>query len=628
MIDPDEFRRRMAERWTGQLGNVYTERLGKQWSELAEVLNWHVTAHDNPAMAEKFTVVAAALGSGKSQGVALYCAMLAERFKLDEQPGAMIVCRRIEEADELAQTINRLSGIAAFAVAFHSEAGAQGIKLADLPAYPVVIVTHRGYQIALDRLAADDGASRWPEFSRYLDGHRRLYVIDEAIDLVEHDSLTVDGLKRAIACIPESIRREHLPACRLLEETLEHFRSLEDRFKLPDARRGVLYEKLRSGEPPDLTALRAALPADAFKSTWGMTADDVRDGLLETLRAVERVFRQWAYVMRLPTGDQTLHTARLILPRETKGAVILDATAKANTLYRLFGERIEVRALPFPTRDYRNVTLHVSRGHKTGKGYIVKNADEAAQEIVGNLSRLIGAGRKVLIVTHKLAEAAFAKYETPFERHTAHWGALDGSNAWRHCDAICIASLPRRPDSWATSSYLAITGDVRDEVLGDEGDNLRRDIHLGQIVSDVVQAIGRTRCRKVVDEHGNCDPVDVFLFLPQSGQGDSILDGIRAELPGCEVRAFTYAGRATRTRPKASRIEEALILCLRGLPSGRTAGKAVREALGRCSRASWERLTAALRDPSTPVCLAMQELGVVFVPGSRGRGAEASFLKA
>jgi hypothetical protein len=629
MIAPELFCERMKARWMSELGNVYTPKLGMQWQELAAAFNAHIAAHDDPSARERYTVVAAALGAGKTQGTALYCAMLAEAFTDEEQPGALIVTRRIQEADEIARTINRLAGRESFAFAYHSEIVARTTKLSDLRQFPVLVLTHRGYQLALDRLSREVcGPSRWPEFSRYRDGQRKLNVIDEAIDLVEHDSVSVEGLKKALALIPEQVRRDHLTECRMLEETLEHFRSPEA-FKLPDGRRAVLYEALRANTAPDLSGLSATLAFTSFKRTWGLSGEEVRDGLLETLRAVERVFRQWSYVMKLPTGEQTLHTARLILPRETKGAVILDATAKANMLYRLFGDRVEVRSLPFHTRSYRNVRLHVSRGHKTGKGYIVKNADEAAGEIIANLSRHLNGSRKVLIVTHKDAEAAFAKYETPFQRHTAHWAAIDGSNQWRDCDAICIASLPRRPDSWATSSYFAITGDVRDEVLGDEGDQLRRDIRIGQVVSDVAQAIGRTRCRKVVDEDGNCDPVDVFLFVPDSEEGAEIVKGLLSEFQGCQYGELEYAGSATKTRPKASRIEEAFLVCLRSLPTGSTTAKELRQAIFKgCSRRSWDRLAEALRDPTSTLHREMVSLGIAFLPGSRGRGAEAAFVRA
>jgi hypothetical protein len=626
-IDPHVFYNRMAARWVAELGNVYTGKLGMQWAELANVFNSHITAHDDPQAHERYTVVAAALGSGKTQGAILYCALLAESYPDEEQPGVLIVTRRIQDADEIARTINQLAG-RAFAFAYHSELVARTTKLSDLAQYPVVVVTHRGYQIALDQMSQGAAASCWPEFSKYRDRSRKLNVIDEAIDLVEHDNVTIEGLKKAIGWIPEAIRREHLPACVLLEETLEHFRS-PDAFKIPDGRRAALYEALKGGIAPDFGGLHQTVCFTTFKRYLGVPGETIKESILKTLRAVERVFRQWSYVMKLPTGEQTLHTARLILPSDTKGAVILDATARANTLYRLFGDRIEVRSLPFHTRSYKNLKLHVSRGHKTGKGYIVKNADDAAKEIIANLTLHLGAGRKALLVTHKDAEASLSKYATPFERFTTHWGAIDGSNEWRDCDAVCILSLPRRPDSWATSSYFAITGDIRDEILGDEGDRMRQDIRIGQVVSDVAQAIGRTRCRKVIDEDGNCDPVDVFLFLPDTVEGAAIAKGIRREFHDCQYADLEYVGDVTRVKPKASRIEDAFMVCLRGLPKGTTTAKELRQGNFKgCSPRSWGSLAAALRDQTSAVHQEMVKLGVAFLPGKRGRGFEASFVRA
>jgi hypothetical protein len=41
-------------------------------------------------------------------------------------------------------------------------------------------------------------------------------------------------------------------------------------------------------------------------------------------------------------------------------------------------------------------------------------------------------------------------------------------------------------------------------MLGEAGSEMQQEIHLGQIVSDVAQAVGRIRRRKVVDADGNC----------------------------------------------------------------------------------------------------------------------------
>src|ERR1041385_5651829 len=98
MITPEEFHARMRDRWTTALGNVYTAKLGMQWQEIANVFNAHIAAHDDPTARERYTVIAAALGSGKTQGAALYCAMLAEKHADKEQPGVLIVTRRIDDA--------------------------------------------------------------------------------------------------------------------------------------------------------------------------------------------------------------------------------------------------------------------------------------------------------------------------------------------------------------------------------------------------------------------------------------------------------------------------------------------------------------------------------------------------
>jgi hypothetical protein len=211
-----------------------------------------------------------------------------------------------------------------------------------------------------------------------------------------------------------------------------------------------------------------------------------------------------------------------------------------------------------------------------------------------------------------------------------HWKAIDGSNEWKDFDAIAIVSLPRPPDSWATSSYFAITGDVQDEFLSEKGDKMRQAIMRGQVLSEAAQAIGRTRCRKVVDEDGNCDPVDVVLFLPNTEEGAVIASGIREFFHGSSYSEsdFTYEGEVTKTKPRVSRIEEAFVACLRGIPPGRTTAKELRQSTFKgCSPASWERLSAKLRDVTSDLYREMVALGISYVPG-RWRGSPAVFYRS
>jgi hypothetical protein len=132
----------------------------------------------------------------------------------------------------------------------------------------------------------------------------------------------------------------------------------------------------------------------------------------------------------------------------------------------------------------------------------------------------------------------------------------------------------------------------------------------------------------VVDTEGNCDPVDVFLFLPDSAEGAEIAQGLRSHFKGCQYSEMVYEGTVTKAKPKASRIEEAFLLCLRGLQPGTTTAKELRENSFRgCSPRSWASLTVRLRDTSSQLYREMTALGIVFLPGSRGRGGGAAFVR-
>lgn len=167
--------------------------------------------------------------------------------------------------------------------------------------------------------------------------------------------------------------------------------------------------------------------------------------------------------------------------------------------------------------------------------------------------------------------------------------------AWRDYGVVSILTTHFRPDQWASNAYLAVTGDFDGEILSKEGTPLRWKLMCGQIVSDTVQAIGRVRCRKVVDKDGNCDPTDVYLLLPGAERGEDILAGIKSELPGVQVVQWAYDGKATKARPKASKIEEAFAICLKNLPKGTTTAKELlRGAFQGCSSS-----LATRRDIST-----------------------------
>jgi len=256
----------------------------------------------------------------------------------------------------------------------------------------------------------------------------------------------------------------------------------------------------------------------------------------------------------------------------------------------------------------------------------------AAEELVGDLNARLG-GRSVFICTHKHQEPYLASLDTSFGMHTGHWGAVDGSNAWRECDAAVIFGLPYRPDTWSANAFFALRGvqdtawlRSKDERAWGNYQDIRSALKTGQTVTEVVQAINRIRCRKVIDTEGNCPKADVYLLLPDNKLGGDILAGIRREMPGIVVREWTYGGAKAKTKPRRSNHETALSLYLRGMPCGRVSASHLKSELGIPS-ATWDRLTKSLRDSSSPLGMTLAASGVRYEVGRSARTRRASLVK-
>ena len=89
-----------------------------------------------------------------------------------------------------------------------------------------------------------------------------------------------------------------------------------------------------------------------------------------------------------------------------------------------------------------------------------------------------------------------------------------------------IYSLPYLPPEWATSTFFAYQGTQDTQWLRDKSKrsfgphaDIRTELKTGALVAEVVQAANRIRCRRVVDEEGNCLPCDIFIRVPTGERG-------------------------------------------------------------------------------------------------------------
>lgn len=383
MIEINEFVRAMTSHWTNSLGNVCSRNLQKAWRQIGEAFNAHIESHDNPKSASKWTVLSPPTGSGKSQGTAVYCSLLS-RIPIEKRVGALIVTRLKVDADAMAATINTLTGKQS-AKAFHTDA--KDVSITDLWMWDVLVITHKAYELALDKLGSHGQIQQtWDFFHSYSADvndvlnktTRKLVVIDESLDIVEESQGNLEGLRHTLGCLPQCLLDKHPYAVlgiKALIGILEEMATSSEHHSTKEA--VLLREMVKQGTPPDYTALRTDLRSVRFD------LQQHRSDLLENsrlvklhdnrLKQIDTIFRSWSYYAKSGVDGHTLNTARLLVPEVSKGAVVLDATAIHDVIYELF-DKVELVHPPKDVRNYSNVNLWISRGHKQGKVHMRSKA--------------------------------------------------------------------------------------------------------------------------------------------------------------------------------------------------------------------------------------------------------------
>jgi hypothetical protein len=551
------------------------------------------------------------------------------RMKRDLHPGALIVTRLKTEADQIAEKINELSGNKDEAFAYHSDTKDK-LNINDLKNYPVLIITHRAYEIALDLMGQDGSIQQtWPFFYDWKNNNRRLVVIDEALDIVEHSQAALEGLRQTEATLSQSIRTRFPLEVQCLNDVIDILDTYEKRTKKEKVKEHRVLEGLIKGETfPDFTSLRQVMRKEIRYDQQLGKNDNLEQQRLRELhdsriRDLNNIVKSWIYYAHTKCGP-ALNTARLLVPENIQGAIVLDATASSNVLYELF-KPAEVITPPPDSRNYQNVTLHISKGHNTGKRYMRNKAKELSRELIGELNEKLGEDRKVFICTHKDVEPVLDSYQPKFDLKTGHWGAVDGSNDYRDCDTAVIFGLPYRPNTWSANAFMALKGPQSSEWL-QQSDNrkwrkhedIRKSLKHGQIITSIIQAINRVRCRKVIDDEGNCPDTDIYLMLPADEIAKEILKGIRKEMPG--IKTVTWNFSSAKRKVKRSNHELALSKFIINMNIGRQAITIIKKTLG-MSSTTCESLIRKMKDENSDLYKTMTKTGAKYLSGGPGKRA-------
>ena len=265
------------------------------------------------------------------------------------------------------------------------------------------------------------------------------------------------------------------------------------------------------------------------------------------------------------------------------------------------------------------------------------NAKDLSSQLIAQLNEELGEDRKVFFCAHKDVEPVLITCDEKLNPEakkwmTGHWGYIDGSNDYRDCDTAVIFGLPYRPNTWTANVFMALQGPQSTEWLQDPTNrgyegylDIRKALKHGQITTSIIQAINRIRCRKVIDDQGNCPKSDVYILLPKNELGEDILEGIKTLMPGIKVRDWHYDSTSKR-KIRRSNHEPALIKYFETMDIGRIASSRIKNFLS-IPDTTFERIVAKMKDKTTELYKAMKELKVVYQSVGSGRGNRSYLIK-
>jgi hypothetical protein len=374
-------------------------------------------------------------------------------------------------------------------------------------------------------------------------------IVDEALEQIHEARLSRADLAYARAKIPMVTAKAHLGAIDVLGSIERALLVAPD-----DQERDLTVEEMlaRAGvDAKEADALLVALWKDLRVSR--RIRPDNRAFVREALEAVRHHLA--AHRWTAPGGVHGPEAAaviggKLLMPPEA-ALVVLDATGDLNNVYRACPEFYQVRTDIERVRDYRNVTLYVTRTRQTGLVAMRKQGERIARETLDAVLAKYGdqaRERRVLVVTNPGSEDTVRSVwgAAPFaEVQVAHWYDLDGRNEWSEFDTLVTLTLPYGSPSFDLTTFLL----THRTHLGDAPPAEVRAMREVRMAALVAQAIGRIRLRRVTSEDGSCAPCDVFLRMPNWDRvvnTDSILGHLRRALAGARVEDWRSKAKTSK----------------------------------------------------------------------------------
>lgn len=305
------FEQQMEKHWVHTLGNSSGDNLRAVWRQLGSAFGEAIFAHGKPE-GKTWRVLQPTTGTGKTQGLCVYAAMLAKQNLTQQdnlKTGMLVVTQLIAQCDEVVERINEMAG-SDVALASHSESKPHRLQIS---AAPILVITHQAFVNAVKGLS-DDNAQKWSDYTNWMYGERELIVIDEALsNMVEASQVKSSAVTQALGLIPAEIKVAYKSQISALKCVDQLFSDISEKIdESPNAGLTSTKNAWRGSiEMPSsfrMDDLRSALWSHKYDK-WVLGKDSMadrhrlRDKVDETLKSIEAVMANWAYYARAGNDD-------------------------------------------------------------------------------------------------------------------------------------------------------------------------------------------------------------------------------------------------------------------------------------------------------------------------------------
>lgn len=632
MVPTEYFVTAMRKHWTKTLGNHTTSNLEQVWTIMGDTYGQVLSGKTDG----RWQLINPETGTGKTEGSCLYLGHLGwyalRQNTKGDAPGAIFVARTIDQCEEAVAKINSHAG-EVVALTRHSK---NKVTLTECSFKPILVITHEAFVRSVEKIDGEF-VGVWGSISSWVGGQRKLTIVDESLtNVVEHHIVTGNSVHGLLGDTPHYIKSKYTKE----EDVLWHIATIIRDSKKPRLEGREVFLRWRESEFDLPEGLNWQGMSDeltvVFRSKKG--SQDIHQSKLkahlDTIRSVEGITNSWCY-MTAKGGEHVLTSSRFKIPDDVPGPVILDATASQDVVSYLLGEdRVNLITMP-RSRSYKNVTLHVARakGVGIGKHEMRENRTSRSEALMRTIHNLNRDENKWLVVCHKDVEPIALKVR-PEGVHVsvAHWGAIDGKNNWNDHDNVVIFGLSYRDEVWSDNSILSLRPQVDDEVIkGVRSGGMKKMLHNRVLSADIIQAVNRIRCRKVIDVEGNCPSANIRLILPSTEQGDYILQAIRDEMPELDVVDWNYdvengekaIGEIT---VNPDNLQDAVVAYLTNASTSEYSVATL------CKRLNFDADTISkfrkhLKDPTSSLRTRLTALGMNIIVKGKGRGSQTFIFR-